>query len=158
MTMMRGRETTTMTRGGEMGRWWWWQWHWGDDNDNDNDNDTGETTTTMTLGRQWWWWHRGGGKTRDEGAPQTPHHPPPASQATAHGVDGRWNAEEGETREEGHNKCIMTSCTANYHCEQLLMGWKWGATGGDNTNGKDGGSKEGGGAFLSMDLYIIYCS
>ena len=60
------------------------------------------------------------------------HHPPPASRATARGVDGGWNVEEGETRE---------------------------GPGGDNNNGEDGSSEEGGGgAFLSMDLYIIYCS
>ena len=87
-----------------------------------------------------------------------PHHPPPASRATAHGVDGGWNAEEGETREEGRKECITMSRTANYRCEQLLAGWKQGAVGGDNNNGEDSSSKEGGGAFLSMDLYIIYCS
>ena len=40
------------------------------------------------------------------------HHPPPASQATAHGVDCRWNDDEA------HNS------TLDHHHEPLLVGWK----------------------------------
>ena len=49
-----------------------------------------------------------GGDHDDEGT----HHPPPASRATAHGVDHGWNDNEA------HNS------TPYHHHEPLLMGWK----------------------------------
>ena len=58
-----------------------------------------------------------------------PHPPPPASQATARGVDAGWNAKKGETR---------------------------GGPGGDNNNGKDGSSEEGGGGLFYLWICILY--
>ena len=71
-------------------------------------------------------------------------------------MDDGWNAKEGEPREEGCNKCITMGHTANYRHEQLLVGWKWGAVGGDNNNGEDSGSEDGGGGLFYLWICILY--
>jgi hypothetical protein len=59
----------------------------------------------------------------------TTHHPPPASQATAHGVDHRWidNNNEEKHREGVYEEEQQNTTHPQPH-EQLLMGWIPGGT------------------------------